>query len=74
MLSNEQRAMDSALILFCLKDKDLFGISNQYIAECYLSFKDIQEASSNNEQIHLKLNRPRNTGEKCIEWCCINDI
>lgn len=55
--------MGSALVTFCIKDKDLFGMSNQYIAECYLSFADIVAASGTNEQVHLKLSRPRNTGE-----------
>lgn len=54
--------MDSAVVLFSVKDKDLFGMSNQYIAECYISFQDIQRQNGTIEQIHLKLNRPRNTG------------
>lgn len=47
-----------------MKDKDLFGMSNQYIAECYLTFQDIDNTTGTNEQIHLKLSRPKNIGKK----------
>ncbi|XP_055617966.1 protein unc-13 homolog 4B isoform X2 [Toxorhynchites rutilus septentrionalis] len=57
----EQRAVKDAIILFSVKDKDLFGMSNQYLAECYLSFNDIANIASETgkiEQKHLKLTRP----------------
>lgn len=56
--------MDNAVILFSVKDKDLFGMSNQYIAECYLAFKDIplEEEESAREQTHLSLSIPTLTG------------
>lgn len=54
--------MNTAIIIFNVKDKDLFGMSNQYIAECYLSFQDIESLNGNCEQIHMKLSRPKNTG------------
>lgn len=54
--------MGTAIILFCVKDKDLFGITNQYIAECFLTFEDIEKMNNSCEQIHLKLSRPKNTG------------
>lgn len=61
-ISPEQRAMDNAIILFSVKDKDLFGMSNQYIAECYVAFKHISNGDIPNEQIHLILSRPTKTG------------
>lgn len=48
--------MHNAVVMFSVKDKDLFGYSNQYIAECYLIFQNIPDDYS--DQIHLKLNRP----------------
>lgn len=61
----EQRAIKDAVILFSVKDKDLFGMSNQYLAECYLSFNDIADISGESgkiEQKHLKLTRPHRLG------------
>lgn len=39
-------------------------MSNQYIAECYVAFKDIvsEENDAAREQSHLKLSRPVITG------------
>lgn len=54
--------MKNALIQFSVKDKDLFGISNQYIADCFVLFNEIGEYVQN-EQQHLKLNRPSTLGE-----------
>lgn len=52
--------MDNAIILFSVKDKDLFGYSNQYIAECYVLFSDIPDITEIEtlEQTHLNLTRP----------------
>lgn len=53
--------MSTALIMFSVKDKDLFGMSNQYIAECMLSFSDVEESEDGNvQQLHLKLTKPTN--------------
>lgn len=57
-LTEEQRKQNS-LILFSIKDKDLFGRS-QYIAECYITFADLM--ANENEQIHMELSRPEYTG------------
>lgn len=61
----EQRAIQDAVILFSVKDKDLFGMSNQYLAECYLCFSDIADISGESgkiEQKHLRLTRPSRLG------------
>lgn len=58
------------MILFSVKDKDLFGMSNQYIAECYVAFKNVQpeDEDGGREQIHLKLTRPTLTGNLFSHW------
>lgn len=62
-LTNEQRTVENAIILFTVKDKDLFSITNQFIAECYMSFQEIALLNGNREQIHLKLSRPNSSGK-----------
>lgn len=57
--------MDEAIILFSVKDKDYFGMSNQYVADGFLMFKDIADITSDTgsiKQLHLKLSRPQNEG------------
>ncbi|KAJ6638361.1 Protein unc-13 like 4B, partial [Pseudolycoriella hygida] len=63
-LTPDQKAMHNAVVMFSVKDKDLFGYSNQYIAECYLVFQNIPDDSS--DQIHLKLSRPTCSSSECI--------
>ncbi|XP_075147164.1 C2 and C2B_Munc13-like domain-containing protein staccato isoform X2 [Haematobia irritans] len=53
---NEEQCKQNSLIQFSIKDKDLFGMTNQYIAECYISFADI--IANESEQIHMELSRP----------------
>ncbi|XP_058814021.1 protein unc-13 homolog 4B isoform X2 [Topomyia yanbarensis] len=65
----EQRAVKDAVIMFSVKDKDLFGMSNQYLAECYLSFNDIADVSGESgkiEQKHLRLTRPYRLDTDCV--------
>ncbi|XP_058172092.1 protein unc-13 homolog 4B-like [Anopheles ziemanni] len=65
----EQRSIPNALIMFSIKDKDLFGMSNQYLAECYLSFDDIADISEDTgkiEQKHLILTRPQRMDIDCL--------
>lgn len=66
MLTEEQRNMKNAIILFSVKDKDYFGMSNQYVADGFLMFKDISDITSDTgsvQQMHLKLTRPLNDGK-----------
>lgn len=60
-LSDHQRSEKNSLIVFSIKDKDLFGMSSQYIAESYISFADL-EATPPGEQIMMNLSRPEYTG------------
>uniref|UniRef100_A0A4Y0BLA7 Munc13-4 n=1 Tax=Anopheles funestus TaxID=62324 RepID=A0A4Y0BLA7_ANOFN len=65
----EQRSIPNALIMFSIKDKDLFGMSNQYLAECYLSFNEIADISGDAgkiEQKHLILTRPQKMDIDCL--------
>lgn len=65
-LSNEQRKMNEAIILFSVKDQDYFGMANQYVAEAFLMFNDIADITSESgsiKQLHLTLTRPQNDGE-----------
>ncbi|CRK88354.1 CLUMA_CG002131, isoform A [Clunio marinus] len=60
-LNDEQRKLEEAIILFSVKDKDYFGIANQYVADTFLMFKDIADITSDSgsiKQLHLKLTRP----------------
>ncbi|KAL5288048.1 hypothetical protein ACFFRR_008722 [Megaselia abdita] len=56
VMNEEQRSLRTALLVFSVKDRDMFGMSNQYIAEAYLTIEDIE--NSNYEQIHMTLSRP----------------
>ncbi|XP_034475507.1 protein unc-13 homolog 4B isoform X2 [Drosophila innubila] len=58
-LNEEQRNNENSLILFSVKDKDLFGMTSQYIAECYITFADL--IACQNEQILMNLCRPEYT-------------
>ncbi|XP_017124116.1 protein unc-13 homolog 4B isoform X2 [Drosophila elegans] len=58
-LTEQQRNDKNSLILFSIKDKDLFGMSSQYIAECYISFEDLEATPG--EQIMMNLSRPEYT-------------
>lgn len=49
------------MLILSVKDRDLFGISNQYVAECYITFAEIKR-SDGVQQIHLTLNRPNTSG------------
>lgn len=59
-LTEEQLSNHNSLILFSIKDKDLFGMTNQYIGECYITFADLM--ANENEQIHMELSRPQYRG------------
>ncbi|XP_023298008.2 protein unc-13 homolog 4B isoform X1 [Lucilia cuprina] len=63
-LTEDQRKQQNSLILFSIKDKDLFGMTNQYIAECYITFADLM--ANENEQIHMELSRPEYTDSDTI--------
>jgi BAI1-associated protein 3 len=55
--------------MFSVKDKDYFGMSNQYLAESFISFSEIADVTSDSgkiQQIHLKLNRPKKLGKNGI--------
>lgn len=53
--------MKDALIILTVKDRDYFGISNQFVSECFISFEEIENGDPM-EQRHLNLSRPNTTG------------
>ncbi|KAH8358960.1 hypothetical protein KR093_003577 [Drosophila rubida] len=55
-LKEEQRNSENSLIVFNIKDKDLFGMTSQHIAECYITFADL--IGCQDEQILMNLCRP----------------
>ncbi|XP_017020717.1 protein unc-13 homolog 4B isoform X1 [Drosophila kikkawai] len=63
-LSEHQRSAKNSLIVFSIKDKDLFGMSSQYIAECYISFADLDALQG--EQIMMNLSRPEYTDSESL--------
>lgn len=65
-LTEDQLRTKNPIVLFSVKDKDLFGMANQYIAETLLSLDAIQSGSAV-DQVHLTLTRPNNMGE-CGLW------
>lgn len=64
-ITTDQRSIEKGMVIFSVKDRDLLGFSNQYIAECFLPFTEIENRQPT-EQIHLKLSRPKNSGELSI--------
>lgn len=59
---------EDALIVFTVKDRDLFGISNQYLADCFITMAQIASGDIA-EQKDLALNRPQSIGQYTWEAC-----
>ena len=62
-LSPDQRNMSDGLVVFCVKDKDFLGMSNQFIGEAFVHFNDIPNTANNIKtlpQVRLFLSRPSN--------------
>lgn len=63
--------------MFCMKDKDLFGISNQFIGEAFIRFGDIVDVLADSgtiKQTHLVLTRPTRTGRINLKLLKFNYI
>ncbi|KAK4881762.1 hypothetical protein RN001_005081 [Aquatica leii] len=68
-LSPELRNISNGLVLFTVKDKDFLGMSNQFIGEAFVHFKDIPDTTENIKtlpQVRLLLHRPSNQTTDCI--------
>ncbi|XP_047346149.1 protein unc-13 homolog 4B isoform X9 [Vespa velutina] len=68
-LTEEQRAIEDAIVAFEIKDKDF--LRTRFMAEAFLSFREIPEVGPEKgmesmEQIHLKLSRPNNKSTDVI--------
>ncbi|PSN30835.1 hypothetical protein C0J52_20267 [Blattella germanica] len=69
--SPEQLKVKDGLIMFTIKDKYLFG-EDKYLGEALASFNDIVKTDPTVrfeaiEQLHLKINRPNNTGSEAFQ-------
>lgn len=63
-LANDQAKIKDALVMFVMKDQDLFGATNDYMAEAFVPLNDVDQVEPNKypKMRNLKLNRPKNTG------------
>ncbi|XP_043520285.1 protein unc-13 homolog 4B isoform X2 [Frieseomelitta varia] len=69
-LTNEQRNMENAIVVFELKDKDF--LRSRFMAEAFLPFSEIAKTGSDQrieslEQIHLMLSRPTRKSTDVIQ-------
>uniref|UniRef100_A0A336MP88 CSON004614 protein n=1 Tax=Culicoides sonorensis TaxID=179676 RepID=A0A336MP88_CULSO len=74
-LTPEQRAMSDAIIVFCVKETDMFGVSHRYNAECYLTFNEITDITGDVgkvQQILLPLTKPTKTA--ILESDCLRAL
>lgn len=60
-ISKKQQATENCLIIFSIKNHDRFGISNKYIAECFITLDEIKRYTPK-EQVHLTLSIPTSLG------------
>ncbi|XP_065220608.1 protein unc-13 homolog 4B-like isoform X2 [Planococcus citri] len=62
-LANDQAKIKDALVMFVMKDQDLFGATNDYMAEAFVPLNDVDKVEPNKypKMRNLKLNRPKNT-------------
>lgn len=68
-LTSGQRNLPDGLVVFCAKDRDFLGMSNQFIGEAFVHLKDIPDTTANIKtlpQVHLFLSRPSNLTTDCI--------
>lgn len=68
-LTEEQRSIEDAIVVFEVKDKDF--LRTRFMAEAFLSFREIPEMGPDKgmdtlEQIHLTLSRPNNKSTDVI--------
>jgi hypothetical protein len=66
-LTPEQRAQENGLVMFILKDQDFMGMTNEFISEAFVHFKDIPSTPLENDlgsvpQIKLFLTSPKSMG------------
>lgn len=62
-MTEEQRKIPDAVVMFSVKDYDLLGYNNQYIGEGFIHFNEIIDTPEDIDglpQIHLELGRPTN--------------
>lgn len=79
-LTPEQRNEKNGLVMFKIDDQDFMGMTNEFIAETFVHFKDIPSTQLENEadnspQIRLTLTVPKSLGNHLIYFLTwYNDI
>ncbi|XP_026805055.1 protein unc-13 homolog 4B isoform X2 [Rhopalosiphum maidis] len=63
-LTPEQRSEENGLVMFIVKDQDFMGMTNEFVSETFVHFKDIPFTQLENDlgsvpQIRLKLTSPK---------------
>ncbi|XP_025408650.1 protein unc-13 homolog 4B isoform X2 [Sipha flava] len=71
-LTPEQRAQENGLVMFILKDQDFMGMTNEFISEAFVHFKDIPSTPLENDlgsvpQIKLFLTSPKSMDSKVLQ-------
>lgn len=66
-LTPEQRAVENGIVMFILKDQDFMGMTDEFISESFVHFKDIPSTKLENDlgnipQIKLTLTTPKSLG------------
>jgi len=66
-LTPEQRAQENGIVMFIVKDQDFMGMTNEFVSETFVHFKDIPSTQLENDlgsvpQIRLKLTSPKSLG------------
>lgn len=66
-LTPEQRAEKNGIVMFKIEDQDFMGMTNEFISETFVHFKDIPSTQLENEadnspQIRLTMTVPKSLG------------
>lgn len=70
-LTPEQRTEAKGVVMFVVKDQDFMGMTNEFVSETFVHFKDIPSTQLENDlgnapQMRLKLTSPKSLGTVLI--------
>lgn len=60
-ISKKQQSSENCLIIFSIKNHDRFGMSNKFVAECFITLDEIKRCTPK-QQVHLTLSFPTSLG------------
>ncbi|XP_054282046.1 protein unc-13 homolog 4B-like [Macrosteles quadrilineatus] len=72
-LTSDQRQCKEAMLLFMVKDRDMFGASSDFLGEAYVSFSDIPESKVEVQETQLSLSVPSDITLGCEEMKTLSD-